>query len=192
MGQSSSTDRRESTDSQAPLNPGLSAEKVQETFYSSVNPFFTDKASTPPAAITRPAPPSRMFRVSELIDPYDLLGMTSDNIVSIPQDSKRPGPLGSNKQLPILVESPSGRTMDPQEFINNPDRPLAIRERQESILRAVEAARNASVGSTGTNMTFEQMRIEEGRLAYEKMKMKGRKGSKSGCGFFSGCFGGKS
>jgi len=199
MGQSSSKVRRESTSSQAPLNPGLSAENVQETFYSSANPFFTDAPPPPPATITRPAPPPRMHRVSELIDPYDLLGMTSDDLVPIPQESNRPGPMGANKPLPMLVESPSGRTMEPQEFLSDPDRPLAIRERQESILRAVEAARNgsvgsgrnASVGSTGTYMTFEQRRIEEGRLAYEKTKMKGGEGRKGGCGCFSGCFGGK-
>ncbi|MCJ1249018.1 hypothetical protein MMC30_006240 [Trapelia coarctata] len=203
MGQSSSKARRESTSSQAPLNPGLSAEKVQETFYSSANPFFTDAGPAPVPAplstITRPAPPPRMHRVSELIDPYDLLGMASDDLISIPQESNQAGPMGSNKHLPVLVESPSGRTMEPQEFLNHPNRPLAIRERQESILKAVEAARNgsvgtgrnASVGSNGTYMTFEQRRIEEGRLAYEKTKMKGGNGRKSGCGCFSGCFGGK-
>lgn len=197
MGQGNSKLRRESTSSQAPLNPGLSAEKVQEAFYSSANPYFDDAPPRPPATITRPAPPPRMHRVSELIDPYDLLGMTSDDVISIPQESTQAGPLYGHKQLPMLVESPSGRILDPQEFLNHPNRPLAIRERQESILRAVEASRNgsvgsgrnASVGSTNTYMTFEQARIEEGRRAYEKAKMKGGKAQKRGCGCFSGCFG---
>lgn len=226
MGQSNSKPRRPSTSSQDPLNPALSAEKVQETFYSAANPLFTDaapnppatitRAPTPPATITRPARPPRMHRVSELIDPYDLLGMTSDDIMSIPQASNQAGPMDSNKHLPMLVESPSGRTLRPQEFLNDPKRPLAIRERQESIIKAVEASRsaslasgrntsigsgssgimggvrNASVGSTNTYLTFEQARIEEGRLAYEeKAKLKAAKGRGSGCGCFSGCFGSK-
>lgn len=216
MGQSDSKPRRPSTSSQDPLNPALSAEKVQETFYSAANPLFTDAAPTPPATITRPARPPRMYRVSELIDPYDLLGMTADDLLSIPEASNQAGPMDSNKHLPMLVESPSGRTLRAQEFLNDPKRPLAIRERQESIIKAVEASRNgslasgrnnsvgsgsngsmggvrnASVGSTNTYLTFEQARIEEGRLAYEeKAKLKAAKGRGSGCGCFSGCFGSK-
>jgi len=216
MGQSNSKPRRPSTSSQDPLYPRLSAEKVQETFYSSANPFFEDAVPTPPATISRPARPPRMHRVSELIDPYDLLGMTSNDLMSIPKASNQAGPMDSSKHLPMLVESPSGRTLKPQEFLNDPNRPLAIRERQESIIRAVEASRNgslasgrntsvgsgssgsmggvrnASVSSTNTYLTFEQARIEEGRLAYEKkMQKKASKGRRSGCGCFSGCFGGK-
>lgn len=153
-----------------------------------------------------------------------------------------------NKQLPMLVESPSGRTIGPQEFLKHPDRPLAIRERQEMIKLALERANtasgarplgtsrkgskessasgssrkatpgssrkgsangverkggegmmggkgNASVGhvrngsnaSSRTYLTFEQAKIEEGRVAFEEKEMKRRKGRRGGC--FGGCFG---
>ena len=45
-----------------------------------------------------------------------------------------------NKCLPPLVESPSGHLLGTKEFLAHPNRPLAIRERQESIRRALEQA----------------------------------------------------
>jgi len=162
-----------------------------------------------------------------------------------------------NKQLPMLVEDPSGRTIGPQEFLAYPDRPLAIRERQEMIRQAMERAnsgtgslgsrpgnsrkgsagttasratnstrkgssgsratsserkgsagtmeekgsrwgergntsvghaRNGSQSSTRTYLTFEQAKVEEGRVAWQEKEMK-RKEGRSGCGMFGGCFG---
>ncbi|MCJ1478881.1 hypothetical protein MMC13_007565 [Lambiella insularis] len=213
MGQSYSKEaRRGSASSQAPLYPdsGYTAEKVHETFYSSVNPKFVDQPSEWPTSIstiTRPARHTHQHRVSELIDPHELLGLTADDIQSTPYMYYPPGNVDRNKRLPRLVESPSGTILDAQEFIAHPNRPLAIRERQESIKRALEQAsrngsvssgsygsvgseRNGSVSTTGSMRAFEQGRIEEGRIAYaEKMKTKHARGASRGHGCFRGCFG---
>ena len=151
MGQAQS--RRTSTSSQTLLNPGLSAEKVQEAFYSSANPQFRDDLVSH-NVITRPVRPSHTYRFSELIDPHDLLGLTADDAIMGPEHLGSIGPPNVNKRLPKLIESPSGHTLGPHEFIGRPDRPLAIRERQENIRQAVEnasrnASRNGSLGSVG-------------------------------------------
>ncbi|MCJ1393170.1 hypothetical protein MMC18_006042 [Xylographa bjoerkii] len=208
MGQSHSKEvRRGSASSQIPLNPNTTVEKVHEVFYSSANPHYADQDVKWFSEITRPAPPQRLNRVSELIDPHDLLGITADD--NIEAAMRHPaGSTGRNKKLPKLVQSPSGRILAAQEYIADPKRPLAIRERQESILKAVAAARGGSVGSQGSGsvgterngsvgtigsiQTFEQSRIEEGRVAYEKkMKAKALRVKKRRCGCFSGCFGTK-
>ena len=210
MGQAQS--RRTSTSSQAPLYPGISAEKVQEAFYSSANPRFSDDFVSP-KVITRPVRPSHTYRFSELIDPHDLLGLTADDTILSPRHSNSTGPPNINKRLPKLIESPSGHTLGPHEFIARPDRPLAIRERQEHIRQAVENAsrngsrngslgcvgsetkgsvgskRNPSVGTIQSNMTFEQTRIEEGRRAYaEKMRIREERKQGRSHGCFTGCF----
>ncbi|MCJ1417643.1 hypothetical protein MMC32_003987 [Xylographa parallela] len=206
MGQSHSKEvRRGSSSSQTPLNRGLTVEKVHEVFYSSANPNYVDAQRV--SEITPPAPFQRLNRVSELIDPHDLLGITADdNIEAIMNNAA--GNIGRNKKLPKLVQTPSGRLLGAQEYIADPKRPLAIRERQESILKAVTAARSGSVGSegsecvaterngsvatVGSRRTFEQSRVEEGRVAYEKkLRAKALRADKGRCGCFSGCFGTK-
>ncbi|MCJ1376942.1 hypothetical protein MMC17_000032 [Xylographa soralifera] len=204
MGQSHSKEvRRGSASSQTPLNPSLTVEKVHEAFYSSANPNYADAECF--REITRPAPPQRLNRVSELIDPHDLLNISAEDNIKAAMMNEA-GSTGRNKKLPKLVQSPSGRILGAQEYIANPKRPLAIRERQESILKAVAAARNGSVvsegsrcdaternrsvASVGSRRTFEQSRVEEGRIAYEKkMKAKALRVDKRRCGCFGGCFG---
>ncbi|MCJ1317193.1 hypothetical protein MMC15_002516 [Xylographa vitiligo] len=206
MGQSHSKEvRRGSASSQTPLNPGITADQVYGAFYSSANPNYADVKCI--SEITPPAPPQHLNRVSELIDPHDLLGISAEDNIRAAM-SNAVGSTGRNKKLPKLVQSPSGRLLGAQEYIANPKRPLAIRERQESILKAVAAARNGSLGSersgcsttkkngsvatVGSRKTFEQSRVEEGRVAYEKkMKAKALKADKHRCGCFSGCFGTK-
>lgn len=65
------------------------------------------------------------YRLSTLIDPQDL------------------GPMD-------IIRSPSGRFYRVQEYLNNPDRPLSIRERQQHI-RAAMAKREAAVLETKQN-----------------------------------------
>ncbi|MCJ1295822.1 hypothetical protein MMC34_007386 [Xylographa carneopallida] len=206
MGQSHSKEvRRGSASSQTPLNPGLTVEKIHEVFYSSANPNYADTNAF--SDITPPAPPQRLNHMSELIDPYDLLGISAEDNIKAAMNNVA-GSTDRNKKLPKLVQSPSGRLLGAQEYIADPRRPLAIRERQESILKAVAAARNGSVGSEGfgcvtternrsvatigSRRAFEQSRVEEGRLAYEKkMKAKTLTVENGRCGCFSGCFGTK-
>ncbi len=65
--------------------------------------------------VSRPPPPPRIRRLSELIDPADL-------------------PIDAN------VRSPSGNLLAPEQFLAHPDRPLSIRERQAEIMGRVRAA----------------------------------------------------
>ena len=65
--------------------------------------------------VTRPPPPPRLRRLSELIDPHEL---TVDS----------------------HVRSPSGNLLAVEQFLVHPDRPRSIRERQEHIRGRVRAA----------------------------------------------------
>ena len=221
MGQSHS--RRSSTASDTPLNRTAThdstLEKTYEAFYGTGNSFFAENASSNPnlaQSITQPAPPPRLHRYSELIDPADLLGLIPEDasIVSVSsiysqsyssrvKQSNRPH-INYNKRLPPLIQSPSGGTLAPQEFLARKDRPLAIRERQEGIRSAIRRAeKNGSLGnevgklgnvsnvSIGSLGAFERSKVEEGRRAYEeKMKMKKAKGGKGvKSHLLCGCFG---
>ena len=183
-------------------------------------------------------------RLSELIDPADLLADLSDRSDSFSSassysyatrddstswrsrstspatsasSSRKPSRTDSIKPLPPVLESPSGTLFSASEFAAHPNRPLAIRERQEHIRAAIESlgsqnrlARSASrkesadlqwktgfgyngrkgskasiSGAAGTAYggfgndwrsggvkTLEEMKIEEGRRAYEEKAAK--------------------
>ena len=70
--------------------------------------------------VTRPPPPPRLLRLSELIDPAKL-GVDGH------------------------VRSPSGNVLAPEQFLVHPDRPRSIRERQERIREQVRAASRLGV-----------------------------------------------
>lgn len=65
--------------------------------------------------VSRPPPPPRLRRLSELIDPEDI---------------------NPNAR----VRSPSGNLLAAEEFLKHPDRPPSMRERQEIIRERVRAA----------------------------------------------------
>ena len=159
MGQTSSRTRRASDSSIAPLNSALSVRELphrHRLFFphgtSAVN--FSSSSLSPcalleeadAASITRPAPPPSLHRVSELIDPHDLITSSMDGPCrprsqyhGTPVMTHRAAP-DLHKCLPPLIESPSGNVLGAQEFLAHPNRPLAIRERQESIRRVLEEA----------------------------------------------------
>ena len=159
MGQVASRSRRASDSSLAPLNnaaqggelprtrqPVLHHEMLATNSSSSSSVPSVLSQSTDVASITRPAPPPNLHRVSELIDPHDLITSSIDG-PNRPQSQSRGTPVMThraapdvNKRLPPLVESPSGNVFGAKEFLAHPNRPLAIRERQESIRRALEEA----------------------------------------------------
>ena len=71
--------------------------------------------------VTRPPPPPRLRRLSELIDPNEL---TIDS----------------------HVRSPSGNLLAVEQFLVHPDRPRSIRERQEQIRERVRVASRLGPG----------------------------------------------
>ena len=91
--------------------------------------------------ITTPAPPRQIIRLSEIIDPRDILQAEAE--AKLEETPKRPRRASQPLFTPRvssrgIVQSPSGNTLGAEEFIAHPDRPLAIWERQE---RVVEATR---------------------------------------------------
>ena len=208
MGQISSKVRRGSDSSTAPLYDSEQSllEKTYENFYGSetyanlssgaaVNalPTNTDvpitpwpRPSTSDRNITRPAPARNLYRVSELIDPHDLLSQQpSDGPYVRPQQisptSSYSAIPNANKPLPALVQSPSGNILGASEFMSRSDRPLAMRERQESIRWALEQAQKE------VHMCEGESRKPSWPSSYRKRsKDRQASGSSSGSGSFSG------
>ena len=83
--------------------------------------------------ITPPAPARVLNRLSEIIDPRDLI---QDELYLLTPTRHR----SSSQAIPFtfrgLVQSPSGNELGAEEFIMHPDRPLAMWERQERVLQA--------------------------------------------------------
>jgi hypothetical protein len=144
MGQAYSSRRSFDPSAELPRDQKANLDKSYRFFYgANANPNLTNSFT-----VTQPEQPRNLLRVSELIDPHELLGLTPDDLTSYPykrnnskcyKQPKYPS-RGVNKRLPPLVESPSGTMLGAHEFISRPNRPLAIRERQESIRRAIEKA----------------------------------------------------
>lgn len=99
--------------------------------------------------ITPPAAPRELTRISDIIDPRELLDDEIHNVTpSRPGATPRPLPGAKSPGLhppispslprtPIsIVHSPSGNALGPEEFIKHPNRPLAIWERQERVIQA--------------------------------------------------------
>ena len=83
--------------------------------------------------ITPPAPARVLNRLSEIIDPRELI---QDELYLLTPTRHR----SSSQAIPFtfrgLVQSPSGNELGAEEFIMHPDRPLAMWERQERVLQA--------------------------------------------------------
>ncbi|KAL6712932.1 hypothetical protein ACLMJK_009487 [Lecanora helva] len=92
-----------------------------------------------PDDITPPAPIRTLTRISEIIDPRDLIQEEPLNQtpprrkpsvdVLVRQQQLREG----YQRAAGIVHSPSGNSMDVNTFVNSPTRPLAMWERQERI-----------------------------------------------------------
>jgi hypothetical protein len=121
--------KHNSADSKTPLTrlSGLSIPRSPSPHYSTIrsssapesqshheDPLEIDEQEGH-SNVTRPPPPPRLRRLSELIDPNEL---TIDS----------------------HIRSPSGNLLAVEQFLVHPDRPKSIRERQEQIRERVRAA----------------------------------------------------
>ena len=91
---------------------------------------------TPQSNITKPAAPRAITRISEIIDPRDLL---REEVYLASQTRTRSSSqpfTSSNSARSGIVHSPSGNILSTEEFIMHPNRPLALWERQERVLQA--------------------------------------------------------
>ena len=210
MGQSQSKDRRVSDSSTTPLNQSDNRllEDNYAAFYGSDT--FNDISSaavcdtvpstnnTPSvrlggqsesiSTITQPGPRPNILRVSELIDPHDLMGRyqqdLSGNRLSNMGESPERKPAASalpdtNKRLPGLVQSPSGNILGATEFLVHPSRPLAIRERQENIRQALQKAQREERDRDGGDP---EKRPKSDRGSKDSKASHGRKASSSDLG----------
>lgn len=112
------------------------------TYHSSTS---SQAPSTPPTPtysdITSPASPKHLTRISEIIDPRELLNDEIYNVTPTrPRSSSQH--LNQHHQVPVekvkhpIVHSPSGNELDAAEFLRHPSRPLAMWERQERVVQA--------------------------------------------------------
>ncbi|KAL8717782.1 MAG: hypothetical protein Q9181_008284 [Wetmoreana brouardii] len=117
---------------------------------------------SPSPSISAPAPPQKLLRLSELLDPDDLIraeGASSVSATAGQQQSTAPSagtkdgdpsstttPQGPKR---VIVHSPSGNRLDAQTFAKRPDRPLTVAERQQKIReetkRQTDEARRAAL-----------------------------------------------
>lgn len=86
------------------------------------------------ADVTPPAPARTLNRISDIIDPRELL---QDEIyLMTPIRHRSSSESLATMTLKGIVHSPSGNALGAEEFIRHPNRPLAIWERQERVLQA--------------------------------------------------------
>ena len=142
MGQSQS--RRASTSSQTPLSP--SAAVGYNITNISGNAIFSDNTQAKshdeyvdislvsPRAITNPEPPRKLRRMSELRDLNSIIESANQDIMPSSR-SEHADTITQPKQA--LVQSPSGNVLGHKEFLEYPNRPLTIGERQERIRASV-------------------------------------------------------
>ena len=107
--------------------------------------LLTKHASLPPSPstplspygdITPPAAPRELTRISEIIDPRDLLQDEIYNVTPIRHKSTSQYVNMPLSPATSIVHSPSGNALGAEEFISHPNRPLAIWERQERVVQA--------------------------------------------------------
>lgn len=87
-------------------------------------------SETPTQQVTRPGLPRQLTRLSSLIDPAGL---------------------GEGWK----VKSPSGNLLGPNAFIDRPDRPLSVRERQERVRAALVSPNEANAEPSDSKVISE-------------------------------------
>ena len=113
------------------------------TKYSSAptSPISPLTPCSPGSDITSPSTPKELTRISEILDPRELL---QDQIYNVTPSRPRQKALPQSPDTPTekkktgLVHSPSGNMLEPEEFIAHPNRPLAMWERQQRVIQATK------------------------------------------------------
>ena len=93
---------------------------------------------TPVQDITPPAGPRELTRISAIIDPRELLQDGIYNVTPTRPNSRQDLNVAPKAKAGI-VHSPSGNIMGAEEFLANPNRPLAMWERQQRVIEATKA-----------------------------------------------------
>ena len=131
--QSSERDSKDSTSHLLTTPSRSSSERTSLTSpYTPFSVYSLTSASglqtSPIDRISPPAPPRQIHRLSDIIDPLDILPNAYPPFDILLKSGERQV---SGKGI---VHSPSGNALAPDVFIAHPDRPLAVWERQQRII----------------------------------------------------------
>ena len=172
MGQANSKrDSKTSTSSlliSAPLNISSQPSSPSSPHFppSAYSPDSSNSVSQFPANdITPPAPRQQLHRLSEIIDPLDVLRHAD---TSFETPTKTPNTTQHQFSGRGLVQSPSGNALSAHEFISHPDRPLTLWERQHGVIAATKEqfARYDMESRAGTRSGWrkdEKARLRKGK-----------------------------
>lgn len=100
------------------------------------SPASPSSPDTPLSNITNPAEPRQLTRISEILDPRDVI--REQTYLESPSRTRSSSHqlISPNAPSGGIVHSPSGNALGAEEFIAHPSRPLAMWERQERVLQA--------------------------------------------------------
>ena len=128
--------------------------------------------SSPISDITPPRRPQPIHRLSEIIDPRTLFASDAGGS-HVPGSPASPAMSSPQSPTSGLVQSPSGNLLATEDFLNHPNRPLAMWERRERVLSA-------------TREGFERFEMESRAGIRKEEESKGSRWGKRGRGC---CFG---
>lgn len=163
MGQKQSK-RISSTSSASLLTTYISSPSSIACSPNPTSPTSPTSPDTPLSDISTPAAPRQLTRISEILDPRDVL--RQETYLDSPSRTR-----SSSQQLTSLtvpkagiVHSPSGNALGAEEFIAHPSRPLAMWERQERVLQATREGmeRLEAESRVGMRSRMEMTRDEKG------------------------------
>ncbi len=83
-------------------------------------------------AISHPEPPRRLTHISELIDIDQLIRQRSSP-TDTPDTLFTEDPTTDDGAAPVMIQSPSGNILSPQQYLERPDRVMTLEERKNSI-----------------------------------------------------------
>lgn len=83
-------------------------------------------------AISHPEPPSRLTHISELID-IDQLIRQASSPTDTPDTLLTKDLPTDDESTPVMIQSPSGNILSPQQYLERPDRVMTLEERKNLI-----------------------------------------------------------
>lgn len=182
------------------------SKRVQRTSSSTLLTTYSNpstSASTPTLynSITSPAPPREITRMSDIIDPRDLLddesfnatptklrGAASSQHMASPESPGVQSSIypDSPKTPTRIIHSPSGNVLNTQEFLKHPNRPLAMWERQEMVRKAtveglIRLEAESRLGNRSRVGNRSRLSARSGRGTLKKKERGTRRGCCDGC-----------
>ncbi|KAL8768773.1 MAG: hypothetical protein Q9209_005061 [Squamulea sp. 1 TL-2023] len=104
-----------------------------------------NRGISPSPSISAPTPPTKLLRLSEILDPEDMI-REHRSLSGTPAPGTPLSPTHSDGDFPglqpadsggeakrLIIHSPSGAKLDAEEFLKRKDRPLTLGERQQKI-----------------------------------------------------------